>query len=266
VSAGYIDEFISFWRRCDLNARPCAHPDDWPILRQYGGQYIDEKPKGFNEFVASSRFGNFQDNRLHLSLLPSPYCGDLRTADIVVLLLNPGLGLTDYYSETCMPQFRHQLQKMLAQDFTGMEFPFVFLDPKYCWHGGFHWWEQKLRDVTTIIARKKFHGRYLDALRSMSKRLASLELIPYHSSSFNAHRLIKKLPSVRAAKQFVRRTLKEIRDEKTIIVTRQVKSWELPGDTPNLIIYEGGHTRGASLGSKSRGGQAILERYGISGG
>ena len=184
------------------------------------------------------------------------------TADIVILLLNPGFGFTDYYSETCMPQFRCRLEKTLAQDFSDMEFPFVFLDPEYCWHGGFHWWEEKLRDVTTIIARKKFKGSYLDALRCMSKRLASLELIPYHSSSFNAHRFIKDLHSVRAARQLAQEMMKE--GKRTIIITRQVKLWEPPRDSQNLIIYKGGHTRGASLGSKSCGGKAILKRYGIS--
>lgn len=86
----------------------------------------------------------------------------------------------------------------------------------------------------------------------MSNRLASLELIPYHSSSFNAHRLIKDLRSVRAATQFAREMLKE--NKKTIIVTRQVKSWGLPGDNRNLIIYEGGHTRGASFQEPWRAG------------
>jgi hypothetical protein len=265
MSAGYIDDLISFWR-CDLNTVPSlfAHPKDWPVLRQFGGRYIDTKPRDFKTFVSSCRFGNFKDNRLHLSLLPQPYCGDLRTADIVILLLNPGFGFTDYYFETHEPKFRRRLEKTRAQDFSGTEFPFVFLDPEYCWHGGFQWWEEKLRDVATIIARKKFNGRYLDALRSMSKRVASLELIPYHSSSFNAHRLIKDLPSVHAAKQFAQETLTQNQEGKTIIVTRQVKSWELP-EHRNLTTYEGSHTRGASLGAKSPGGQAILERYGISG-
>ena len=262
MSAGYLDDFISFWRHCDLTAPPFAHPEDWPVLRQFGGRYIDEEPKDFRKFVSSSRFGDFKDSRLHLSLVPIPYCGDLRTADIVILLLNPGFGFTDYYSETCMPQFRCRLEKTLAQDFSDMEFPFVFLDPEYCWHGGFHWWEEKLRDVTTIIARKKFKGSYLDALRCMSKRLASLELIPYHSSSFNAHRFIKDLHSVRAARQLAQEMMKE--GKRTIIITRQVKLWEPPRDSQNLIIYKGGHTRGASLGSKSCGGKAILKRYGIS--
>jgi hypothetical protein len=188
-------DLIKFWQSCNLTKPPYAHPDDFPALRRHGGKYIDEKPKTFEEFISSSRFGDFKDRRLHLSLLPFPYGGDLRAADIVVLLLNPGFGFTDYYAETRMPQCRRRLERTLAQDFEGIDFPFIWLDLEYCWHGGFGYWEGKLREVITVIAKEKFGGNYLDALRDVSKRLACVELVPYHSSSFNAHQLIAKLPS-----------------------------------------------------------------------
>jgi hypothetical protein len=263
MNATYVDDLIRFWRRCDLTEPPFAHPDDWPVLRRYGGRYIDAEPKDFAEFVSSPRFGKFTDTRLHLSLLPIPYSGDLRRADIIILLLNPGLSFSDYYAEARMPHFRDHLKQTLAQDFSDEEFPFIWLNPEYCWHGGFYWWEAKLREVITIIAKQKFNGRYLDALRDVSKRLANIELVPYHSSSFSAHKLIRDLPSVHAARRFAQAALTANQGKKKIIVTRQVKSWELPRDNQDLIIYEGGHTRGASLGSKSRGGQAILKLYEI---
>jgi hypothetical protein len=261
-------DLINFWQHCNLTKPPFAHPDDLPVLRRYGGRYIDEEPKDFAAFISGSRFGNFTDRRLHLSLLPIPYGGDLRAAEIVVLLLNPGFSFTDYYAETREPQFRRRLEQTLAQDFEGMDFPFLWLDPEYCWHEGFGWWEGKLREVISLIAKEKFGSRYLDALRDVSKRLAHVELVPYHSSSFNAHRLIEDLPSVQAVRRFAREALVTAanRGDKTIIVTRQVASWRLPPDTRNLVVYKGGHTRGASLGRKSSGGRAILDRYGISGG
>ena len=260
------DDLIKFWRRCSLTEPPFAHPDDWPILRKLQGRYIDEEPKDFQRFVSSSRFGDFTDTRLHLSLMPIPYGGDLRVADIIVLLLNPGFSFTDYYAETHMPAYRRRLEQTLAQDFEGIDFPFVWLDPEFCWHSGFVWWEGKLRDVITRIAKEKFNGRYVDALRDVSKRLAHVELVPYHSSSFGAHQLIEDLPSVHAVRRFAQEALVKAANQgaRTIIVTRQAASWRLPADTRNLAVYEGGHTRGASLGSKSLGGRAILARYGIS--
>lgn len=259
-------ELINFWQRCNSNSPPFAHPDDLPILRRHRGRFIDEEPKDFEAFISSARFGDFRDRRLHLSLLPIPYGGNLLAAEIVVLLLNPGFSFTDYYAEHRMPQFRRRLEQTLAQDFEGVDFPFLWLDPEYCWHSGFVWWEGKLREVITRIAVEKFNGRYFEALRDVSRRLAHVELVPYHSSSFDAHRLIESLPSVHAVRSFAQGALVEAanRGDKTIIVTRQVASWRLPADTRNLVVYEGGHTRGASLGSKSRGGRAILDRYGIS--
>jgi hypothetical protein len=270
-----VTDLISFWQRCDLAGPPFVHPDDRPVLQKYGRQYIDDEPKDFAAFVSSSRFGDFTDRRLHLSLLPSPYCGNLREADIVILLLNPGFAFSDYYAETRMPKFRHRIVQTLAQNFDGIDFPFFPLDPEYCWYGGFRWWEEKLRDVITVIANKKFNRRYLDALHDVSKRLASLELVPYHSSSFNAHPLINErnrafLPSVGVARRFAKEALGKALDQrdKTFIVTRQVEAWGLSGQPekpPTLILYKGVETRGARLGRETRGGQAILARYGISG-
>jgi hypothetical protein len=256
-------DLVDFWRRCDLTQAPFAHPDDLPVLRRQEGRYIDEEPKDFAGFVSSPRFGAFEDTRLHLSLLPIPYSGNLRTADIVVLLLNPGFSFSDYY-ESRSPEFCDRLKKTLAQNFTGVRFPFVWLDPEYCWHGGFRWWEQKLRAVISRIAKEKFSGKYLEALRDMSNRLALVELIPYHSSSFTAHGLIRDLPSACAARRFAQDAASQ--GDKTIIVTRQAASWNLSVENDHLVVYEGGLTRGASLGPSSPGGKAILARYGIQSG
>ncbi len=48
------------------------------------------------------------------------------------------------------------------------------------------------------------------------------------------------------------------RGEKTIIITRRGDAWALPAGTQNLVVYEGGLTRGASLGLKTPGGRESL--------
>lgn len=264
MSAMHTDDLIQFWKRCDLTQPPFMHPDDRKILESDGKSYIDKEPKDFEAFVSSSFFGDFTDSRLHLSLLPSPYVGDLRKADIFVLSLNPGLSFEDYYAETRVAEFRHRLEQTLRQDLEGVEFPFIFLDPEFCWHGGFRWWERKLRNVVTKIAKDQFRGKYLDALRDVSKRLASLELIPYHSRSFKANGLIGRLPSVSEVRRFAKEVLISAakRGDKTVVVIRKVRKWELPPGIPNLILYcEASEAQGASLGPESRGGKAILSHY-----
>lgn len=262
----HVANLIDFWHRGKITGPPFAHYDDWKALRSYEGRYIDEEPKDFGAFLSSSRFGNFTDKRFHLSLLPIPYGGNLRTANIIILLLNPGFSLTDYYAETRVPQFRRHLKQMLAQDFDGINFPFIWLDPEYCWHGGFRWWEEKLRDVITIIAKKKKIS-YFDAMHDISKRLAHVELVPYHSRQFDARLLVDQLCSVHAARRFAHEAWIQAANEKnkTIIVPRSVKAWKLPEVRHNnLVMYEAGQARGASLGPKSAGGRAILRQYDIS--
>ena len=231
-------------------------------MRRSGAILPESIPQDFESFIAVSRF---DDWRMHLRLLPQPYGGDLRKAEIFILLLNPGLGYTDYWGESRMESFRKRLESNLRQDLEGIEFPFLWLDPELCWHGGFVWWEKKLREVINVIARERFNGRYIDALRDVSKKLASLELLPYHSFSFGAHRLIDELPSVKVIREFVRgKLVQEAKSgKKTLIVTRQQNAWNLPTREKNIIIYTGGHTRGASLGTNSEGGKAILRHYGI---
>lgn len=259
-------ELIDFWRRCELASAPFAHPEDLPILRQKDGRFIDAEPVSFDSFIAGPRFGDFDDHRLHLSLLPVPYGGNLSRAEIVILLLNPGFSYTDYWAETNMPAFRQRRKDTLRQSFKGIEFPFLGLDPQFCWHSGFEWWEKKLRAVITDIADKEFKGRYFEALRDFSQKVACVELIPYHSSSFRAHALTDQLPSAKMVRKFVRETLVPAANagKRTLIVTRQAEAWGLPSGTKNVVIYKGGETRGASLSPNSRGGKAILRHYGIS--
>jgi hypothetical protein len=258
------NDLIAFWQQFERQKAPFAHPADLPVLRT-NSRWVEADAVDFDTYIAGPRFADPDDDRLHLSLLPVPYIGDLRRAEIVILLLNPGFGYSDYWAESHGPGFRKGLVDNLRQSFEGNEFPFIFLDPQFCWHGGFIWWEKKLREVIQEIALRKFGGNYREGLKSLSSKLACVELVPYHSSSFGEHRLIDRLPSVQAARDFARGSLMAdaTANKRTVIVTRQVKTWGVKAGTSNLVIYEGGHTRGASLSPKSTGGKAILKRYDI---
>jgi hypothetical protein len=201
---------------------------------------------------------------LHLSLLPVPYIGNLEESEIVILLLNPGFEYSDYWAESNAPEFRNRLEQNLYQSFDGIEYPFLYLDPQFCWHSGFRWWERKLRDVLQRIAISKFKGDYREALRDLSQKLACVELFPYHSASFGDDNLIGKLESIKTASTFVKNSILNEADgtRRLWIVTRKVKQWGIDRrDT--VILYTAGQTRGASLGVDSQGGKAILQRYGI---
>lgn len=218
------EDLIEFWQRYSITAPPFIHPDDrdamYRILR-HGNRWVEDDAVSFDSYINHRRFGDPDDNFLHLSLLPKPYAGDLCNADIVILLLNPGLDYCDYWAEHKRPDFRERLEQNLTQSFAGVDYPFSALDPQFCWYSGFMWWERKLRGVVQEIAKKQ-HSSYLDALRSLSQRLACIELIPYHSASFRDHNLISQLPSIAKAKSFVHGVLvpEAIAMKRTLIVTR----------------------------------------------
>lgn len=253
------NSLVRFWNKCDLRKPPFIHPADLAIVKAYPESF-DTQVRNLAKFIREKRFGDFSDNRFHLSLIPSPYGGRLDTADIVILLLNPGFGISDYHVDALSRRWK---QRVIRQKLRRAEFPFTSLNPNLCWRPGFMWWEKKLRSVIKRIAAEKFNGSYLDAMRSLSQRLAAIELVPYHSGSFNAHKLVKILPSALAAREYVYKTLLPMarRGKVTLIVTRKTKEWGLP--KAHVVTYKGGHTRGAHLSVGSKGGKAILKRYGI---
>ena len=63
---------------------------------------------GYEEY-SRDNFIFDRDTRLHLGLVPLPYGGDLRSAKVFVLMLNPGLGPSDYYAEQTSREWRDLL-------------------------------------------------------------------------------------------------------------------------------------------------------------
>jgi len=119
------------------------------------------------------------DNKLHLSLLPQPFIGDVKNASIYILELNPGLGPSDYYGESEVPEYHDALLANLQQDFSKSDLPFLFLDPKFAWHGGFDWWHGKLAKVieelqSLIPPNKTNTCKFAEARYLLASNLASM--------------------------------------------------------------------------------------------
>ncbi len=252
-----MNDLVKFWRDCDLERPPYIHPLDKAAVGARFNKLFDEQVKTPTEFVAGPRFGNFKDNRFHLSLLPVPFMGCLDRAEIFILLLNPGFGFGSY-EEDADPEKAEMLRRSVRQELDGVEFPFVSLNPQFSWTAGFRWWEGKLRSVIRAHAAER-QSNYLASLQAFASRLACIELVAYRSAQFGGGSIAQKLPSCRAARQFVESVLlpRAQKGEIKLIVTRQVRQWGLnSGD--HVVLYEGGLTRGAPLGPTTPGGKAIL--------
>jgi len=247
---------VKFWSKCQLRTPPYFHPDDREVLTRR--RVLPQAELDFDRFVESPRFGDSKDDQFHLSLIPTPYLGDLERADIFILSLNPGFNPADYFAEYEVPEFRRRRAQNLRQRLRRLRFPNMGLDPAFSWHS--RYWTEKLRDAAIVIAQRKYAGRYLSALEELSRRVAILELVPYHSSAFSDHWTIMELPSAKEALRFAQTELtsRAADDDATIVVTRQVEAWGIRGR--NVIRYASGEARGASLSMASRGGRAILRR------
>ncbi|MGV2181320.1 hypothetical protein [Rhizobium rhizogenes] len=255
------DQLIRFWSEMDFNGEPHVHPRDrdWLLHVKRSRKVTTAAPTTAEEWVMETR-----SSRVQLGLLPGPYGGDLRRADIIICLLNPGLAAGDFYGELKVPDFRNAIIRSIQQEFTPTDwFPFSCLDPQWCWTGGYQWWNKKFHRIILEIA-KHHSGNYVDATSYLAQRIAVVELFPYHSANFTMHRALSELPSCIKAREFVQESIKD--RDKIVIITRQIGAWKLADlahGQPNVILYSNGEERSAHLSPGSKGGNAILEKLGI---
>jgi hypothetical protein len=253
------DRLLSEWEQWTPRGLPFALDADRETLAQSSNALAIFG--SWSQAIGAPDFGQPGDTRLHLGLLPQPFIGDLRRASIYVLSLNPGLEPSDYYGEYEIPAYRDALLGTLKQQFYDCRLPFMFLDPRYSWHGGFRWWHGKLAQVLTTFANEA-EVSFASARATLAAQLASIELLPYHSSKFSdAGGWLTKLKSVDLAKTFVKTFVlpRVERGEAIAIVLRKVALWELP-KIPGVILSEGKHAQGAHLDPGSAGGRAILAK------
>jgi hypothetical protein len=254
-----LEALISYWKDCPLESPPYV-----PIADRKYLPAINDKPiSSFQEYISSESFGFKNDKSFHYGLLPGPYTGNLSSAKVFILMLNPGLSNGDYHAEYEVNGFRSELMRNLHQENASTEYPFLFLNPQYAWHPGFAYWQSKFDDILRTISHR-FSNSYQKALRFLSQNLACLELIAYHSRS---HKRIPpaKLPtSTRLMLEFVHNEVVPLAkaDQVSIVLTRGIADWGIAVEkgTTSIIQYNGFEARAAYLTITSRGGAEILKR------
>lgn len=249
-------QLIETWMRFAVSAPPFILEEDKKIL-------TDSELQNFNShenYIESNIFCYNDDKTLHTGLYPIPYSGHLDSAHVFLLQLNPGLSPGDYFAEYRVPEFREAQARSLKQSNANDEFPFIYLDPNFCWHPGFVYWQRKLHKIISKL-QKKENTSYQQAASVISKKIALLELLPYHSRNFGAGNLLKKLPSVKLIQSYVHEILipKARQDQISIVVMRQAEAWGLSA-AKNIVVYGGSESRAAHLSPDSRGGKAIVDR------
>lgn len=237
-----VAAFVDYWSHCGLAAPPFVHPADAP-------------------FVSPEDFA--------FDLLPMPINGSLAEAEVVILMLNPGLSPEDYEWER-NGTFRDGLLRSLLQNHRPADCPFVYLDPGSAMHPGARYWiggpwsgggrqQQKLRDVVAALAIRD-EVPFRVAQMHVARKMAVLQLCPYHSRTKPRQRLLTQLPSCSQARRLAHALVNS--GEKLVVVTRSVGEWGFTGpvESENLIVYPSCLGASAPLTLASTGGAAILRR------
>jgi hypothetical protein len=252
------DSLISAWRNVASEKAPyILKGDEFPIKKLESKKRIHSF-NNYEEFINNPEFGNIDSKGLHLNLVPVPYAGSLRDASIYILLLNPGFMPLDYYAESNSEEYRSRLWANLRQEVDDLEFPNLFLDPKFIWTGGGQYWTRKLNDIIKWIS-SEFSKSYTKALRCLSQDICFLQYLPYNSQ-YNglSDKLLTEFRSSQLIRNFVREDLlpRAESGKASVVVTRKTKLWGL-NKSDKIVVYKGSESRGASLSINSRGGQLI---------
>lgn len=252
-------KIISYWKDFNHETKPFIHDKDKIILEKH-----QDDVNSHEDFLNLNYYGTKKNKlkyKLHLNLLPEPYAGDITNATIYVLLLNPGYSNSNYYEENeSSSDFRKDFIRTIRQEFKSKDkYPLIWLNPKYLWTAGGIWMENKFKPLLEYCVQEKGYT-YVEALKLISKKVAILELFPYHSESFGVSSSDLELESVKRMRDFVIDTVvdKAIKNKACVIQTRSIYEWKLKLEDykdkdkcDNIIVFDSKHRRSASLGRKS---------------
>ena len=259
----YIEEYISYWRELKVNNAPYVHDEDRKMI------FEDQR---FKLLKYGSRQSNLLEapgkTQLHLQLLPAPHTGDLRKARIFLVSLNPSVAETNYDDEAD-ETFRRKLIAQIHQRFEGQEYPLLTLDPTLAHTGGYAYWNKyvKFGGLMDEIAKSHFKDAIdpkTEARRWLAQNVATIEVMPYKSKSYDAR--CDNVHSFQVAKAFLDGYLKPkaLKGELLVIVTRKLKQLGLKYEerTDDLVLYhptKGNEALRSHLTpDKTDGGKAIL--------
>ena len=248
-----LEHLCKAWSTINLSSGTLAPVADVAELSKKPGSTVSHS---FESYMAVAPALE-NDARLHLSLLPQPYIGDLNGARVFILMLNPGVGPMDYYAELSTARdhrFVEAVQRNLRQD-ANREYPFFFLDPAFLWHPGATYWRKRLnwivRKLMEVCVRPYEH-----CLRHVAQTVCCLQLVPYHSSTFGMSAgSVKKLESTK----LVIAAANEIASSgnRFLAVMRQHNAWKLPKSS-SIMYSAPAHRRGAAMTPGSELGDAIV--------
>lgn len=254
------------WTKVASGEPPFFFPRDREVLKEHN---VDCVMCGSYRQFTRSKYLLEDEDALFADLLPLPYIGDITRANIFLLQLNPGFGAHDYFGEREVPLVRSVLMRNLKQQLADTPYPFPWLNPAFSWHGGFGYWESRLWRFVKAIQREKNLKTYQAALSYLAKRLAVIELVPYHSRRWRIPpRVVDALPSAQAVVKFVTTEIvTRAKAGSALVITLRGQSYWGVDHMPRkgLISDRGSFNRGAYFIHDSVAERALANWLGIQG-
>jgi hypothetical protein len=151
------------------------------------------------------------------TVIPEPFIGNVTTANVVVLQLNPGHDPVKDPASHADPLFRSALFANLRHDNNA--WPFYFFNPQFInSHPGGIWWKSKTKKLAEVIP-----------LQELGQRLAVVEWFPYKSQKYKGG---CDVPSQKYGFSLVSAAIDR---GALIVISRSVSSWE--NSVPALRNY-----------------------------
>jgi hypothetical protein len=147
------------------------------------------------------------DYRLKFEAFPEPYSGNIRTAKVICLLLNPGFDKTDITTNFDNEYWVREIRANLTHK---AEYPFLYLSPHLKDTGGYKWWAAKLKFLEQAGVTRN----------ELTNGLMSIQFLAYHSKKYKHSK--PYLPSQEYQFYLVQEAM---RLNKTIIIMRARTKW-----------------------------------------
>ncbi len=143
---------------------------------------------------------------LDLDTLPGQFAGGLDTAEVILLLLNPGFDVRDTTVNLQIPEFVEANRNNHIDPYSSS---FYYFGGGLNKTAGYEWWVRKLKPLLQAGVSEA----------TLRKKIMLVEYFPYHSRSYKDMPII---PSQLYAFELVRQAIVL---EKTIVVMRKEKLW-----------------------------------------
>lgn len=165
--------------------------------------------------------------KIHTEIMPAPFMGNVHTARIVILMLNPGYD-EDEFENNYYSEYKEYWQNEILHIKSIENLPLFCLDERYIKYSPY--WSEKLKPIISIVGKEK-----------VANNICKIQYFPYHSKKFKKipKKIIesggfeKFLPSQEYNIELVKKAMER---NAIIIIPRSKNLWE--DAIPKLKTYQ----------------------------